>query len=116
MCTVPLNSPDSCSCCGGLLLSCDELLLHAVLQMCGAVNDTVVHLQDLIKLYTVYNDALINLLEKFFEMKKSECKDTIGVYSRFLMRQESIQRFLQLAEVSFFNELLNLFFHELLLN
>lgn len=47
----------------------------------------------------MYNDALINLLEKFFEMKKSECKETIGVYRRFLMRQESVQRFLQLAEV-----------------
>ena len=53
----------------------------------------------MIKLYSVYNDALINLLEKFFEMKKSECKETIGVYRRFLMRQESVQRFLQLAEV-----------------
>lgn len=53
----------------------------------------------MIKIYTVYNDALINLLEKFFEMKKSECKETIGVYRRFLMRQESVQRFLQLAEV-----------------
>ena len=57
-------------------------------------------LQDLIKLYSVYNDALINLLEKFFEMKKAHCKETIGVYSRFLLRQETIQRFLQLAEVS----------------
>lgn len=54
----------------------------------------------MIKIYTVYNDGLINLLEKFFEMKKSECKDTIGVYRRFLMRQESVQRFLQLAEVA----------------
>lgn len=53
----------------------------------------------MIKLYTVYNDILINLLEKFFEMKKSDCKETIAVYRRFLMRQESIQRFLQLAEV-----------------
>jgi hypothetical protein len=55
--------------------------------------------QDLVKIYTVYNDALINLLEKFFEMKKSDCKEMIGVYRRFLLRQESIQRFLQLAEV-----------------
>lgn len=47
----------------------------------------------------MYNDALINLLEKFFEMKKSECKETIAVYRKFLMRQESVQRFLQLAEV-----------------
>ena len=47
----------------------------------------------------MYNDALINLLEKFFEMKKSECKETIAVYRKFLMRQETIQRFLQLAEV-----------------
>ena len=57
-------------------------------------------MQDLIKLYTAYNDILINLLEKFFEMKKSDCKGTIGVYQKFLLRQETIQRFLQLAEVS----------------
>ncbi len=56
-------------------------------------------MQDLIKLYSVYNDALINLLEKFFEMKKSDCKETINFYRKFLLRQENVQRYLQLAEV-----------------
>ncbi len=51
------------------------------------------------KLYTVYNDIMINLLEKFFEMKKAQCRETIEFYRRFLTRQEGVQAFLQLAEV-----------------
>ncbi len=51
------------------------------------------------KLYTVYNDIMINLLEKFFEMKKSQCRETIEFYRRFLTRQEGVQAFLQLSEV-----------------
>jgi hypothetical protein len=53
----------------------------------------------LIKLYTAYNDILINLLDKFFESKKSQCKETIDAYRKFLTRQEGVQRFLSLAEV-----------------
>ena len=53
----------------------------------------------MIKLYTAYNDILINLLDKFFESKKAHCKDTIDAYRKFLTRQEGVQQFLQLAEV-----------------
>lgn len=42
---------------------------------------------------------MINLLEKFFEMKKPQCRETIEFYRRFLTRQEGVQVFLQLAEV-----------------
>ncbi len=55
--------------------------------------------QDLVKLYTVYNDIMINLLEKFFEMKKSQCREAIEFYRRFLTRQEGVQAFLELSEV-----------------
>ena len=53
----------------------------------------------MIKLYTAYNDILINLLDKFFESKKSQCKETIDAYRKFLTRQEGVQKFLSLAEV-----------------
>ena len=57
----------------------------------------------MIKLYTAYNDILINLLDKFFESKKSQCKETIEAYRKFLTRQEGVQRFLSLAEVRIVN-------------
>lgn len=37
--------------------------------------------------------------EKFFEMKKVQCKETVEVYRKFLTRQEGVHHFLQLAEV-----------------
>ena len=53
----------------------------------------------MIKLYSSYNDILINLLDKFFESKKAQCKETIEAYRKFLTRQEGVQKYLQLAEV-----------------
>ena len=71
-------------------------------------NDAIVIMyiiqQDLIKLYTAYNDILINLLDKFFESKKSQCKETIDTYRKFLTRQEGVQKFLSLAEVCTYSE------------
>ncbi|XP_064404665.1 phosphatidylinositol-binding clathrin assembly protein-like isoform X2 [Halichondria panicea] len=65
----------------------------------GVINTAFLMLyKDLVKLYTVYNDIMINLLEKFFEMKKSQCRETIEFYRRFLTRQEGVQAFLQLSE------------------
>ena len=66
----------------------------------GVINTAFLMLyKDLIKLYSVYNDALINLLEKFFGMKKAQCKETVEAYRRFLTRQEGVHRYLKLAEV-----------------
>lgn len=65
----------------------------------GVINTAFLMLyKDLIKLYTAYNDILINLLDKFFESKKSQCKETIEAYRKFLTRQEGVQKFLSLAE------------------
>ncbi|KAJ8274720.1 hypothetical protein COCON_G00093450 [Conger conger] len=54
--------------------------------------------KDLIKLFACYNDGVINLLEKFFKMKKSECKDALEIYKRFLTRMTRISEFLKIAE------------------
>lgn len=65
----------------------------------GVINTAFLMLyKDVIKLYTAYNDAVINLLEKFFEMKKQHCKETIDAYRKFITRQEPVQKFLRLAE------------------
>ncbi|XP_029966415.1 clathrin coat assembly protein AP180 isoform X14 [Salarias fasciatus] len=54
--------------------------------------------KDLVKLFASYNDGIINLLEKFFKMKKSECKDALEIYKRFLTRVTKIGEFMKLAE------------------
>ncbi|XP_040205975.1 clathrin coat assembly protein AP180 isoform X16 [Rana temporaria] len=54
--------------------------------------------KDLIKLFACYNDGIINLLEKFFEMKKSQCKDALEIYKRFLTRMTRVSEFMKVAE------------------
>ncbi|XP_058880575.1 clathrin coat assembly protein AP180 isoform X1 [Acipenser ruthenus] len=54
--------------------------------------------KDLIKLFACYNDGIINLLEKFFEMKKGQCKEALEIYKRFLTRMTSVSEFLKVAE------------------
>lgn len=41
-------------------------------------------------------------LEKFFEMKKGQCKDALEIYKRFLTRMTRVSEFLKVAEVSGF--------------
>ncbi|XP_038132426.1 clathrin coat assembly protein AP180-like isoform X17 [Cyprinodon tularosa] len=54
--------------------------------------------KDLVKLFASYNDGIINLLEKFFKMKKSDCKEALDIYKRFLTRVTKIGEFMKLAE------------------
>ncbi|XP_055362071.1 clathrin coat assembly protein AP180 isoform X11 [Betta splendens] len=54
--------------------------------------------KDLVKLFASYNDGVINLLEKYFKMKKSDCKDALEIYKRFLTRVTKIGEFMKLAE------------------
>ncbi|XP_048841694.1 clathrin coat assembly protein AP180-like isoform X5 [Brienomyrus brachyistius] len=54
--------------------------------------------KDLVKLFACYNDGIINLLEKYFKMKKAECKDGLEIYKRFLTRMTRISEFFKLAE------------------
>ncbi|KAK5922739.1 hypothetical protein CgunFtcFv8_019978 [Champsocephalus gunnari] len=54
--------------------------------------------KDLIKLYACYNDGIINLLEKFFQMKRSQCKDGLEIYKRFLARMIRVSEFFKIAE------------------
>jgi len=80
--------------------------------------------KDLVKLFASYNDGVINLLgqsstrhrlkrpprriwtcktlsfaEKYFKMKKSDCKEALEIYKRFLTRVAKIGEFMKLAEV-----------------
>ena len=54
--------------------------------------------KDLIRLFACYNDGVINLLEKYFDMNKKQCKDGLECYKRFLVRMDKVGEFLKVAE------------------
>nr|XP_046157787.1 clathrin coat assembly protein AP180-like isoform X8 [Oncorhynchus gorbuscha] len=54
--------------------------------------------KDLIKLYACYNDGIINVLEKFFQMKRGQCKDGLEIYKRFLTRMTRVSEVFKIAE------------------
>lgn len=59
--------------------------------------------RDLIRLFACYNDGIINLLEKYFDMNKKQCKDALDLYKRFLVRMDRVGEFLKVAEVCIYN-------------
>ncbi|XP_071956668.1 phosphatidylinositol-binding clathrin assembly protein LAP-like isoform X8 [Antedon mediterranea] len=54
--------------------------------------------KDCIRLFACYNDGIINLLEKFFEMCKKDCKVALDLYQKFLIRMDKVSEFLKVAE------------------
>ena len=59
--------------------------------------------RDLIRLFACYNDGVINLLEKYFEMQKKQARDALDLYKKFLIRMDRVAEFLKVAEVTFWN-------------
>ncbi|XP_057663951.1 phosphatidylinositol-binding clathrin assembly protein LAP-like isoform X2 [Diorhabda carinulata] len=65
----------------------------------GVINMSFMLLfKDLIRLFACYNDGIINLLEKFFDMNKKQCKEALDIYKRFLIRMDRVAEFLKVAE------------------
>ncbi|XP_033635267.1 phosphatidylinositol-binding clathrin assembly protein LAP-like isoform X11 [Asterias rubens] len=65
----------------------------------GIINGSFMLLfKDVIRLFACYNDGIINLLEKFFEMNKKDCKQALDIYKKFLTRMERVAEFLKIAE------------------
>ncbi|XP_076373839.1 phosphatidylinositol-binding clathrin assembly protein-like isoform X10 [Tachypleus tridentatus] len=65
----------------------------------GVVNSCFMLLfRDLIRLFACYNDGIINLLEKFFDMNKKHCREALDVYKKFLIRMDRVAEFLKVAE------------------
>ncbi|XP_031439722.1 phosphatidylinositol binding clathrin assembly protein b isoform X8 [Clupea harengus] len=54
--------------------------------------------KDSIRLFAAYNEGIINLLEKYFDMKKVQCKEGLDIYKKFLTRMTRISEFLKVAE------------------
>ncbi|KAI1286961.1 Phosphatidylinositol-binding clathrin assembly protein LAP [Halotydeus destructor] len=55
--------------------------------------------RDLIRLFACYNDATINLLEKYFEMNKRQAREALDLYKKFLVRMDRVAEFLKTAEL-----------------
>uniref|UniRef100_A0AAY4D5N1 ENTH domain-containing protein n=1 Tax=Denticeps clupeoides TaxID=299321 RepID=A0AAY4D5N1_9TELE len=72
----------------------------------GVINAAFMLLfKDAIRLFAAYNEGIINLLEKYFDMKKTQCKDGLDIYKKFLTRMTRISEFLKVAEQGSFIEL-----------
>ncbi len=66
----------------------------------GVINAAFVLLfKDLIRLFACYNDGIINLLEKYFDMNKKNAREALDIYKRFLIRMDRVGEFLKVAEV-----------------
>ncbi|XP_038059159.1 phosphatidylinositol-binding clathrin assembly protein LAP-like isoform X6 [Patiria miniata] len=65
----------------------------------GIINGSFVLLfKDVIRLFACYNDGIINLLEKYFDMNKKDCKNALDIYKKFLSRMDRVAEFLKVAE------------------
>ena len=66
----------------------------------GVINSAFMLLfRDLIRLFACYNDGVINLLEKYFDMNKKNARDALDSYKKFLIRMDRVAEFLKVAEV-----------------
>ncbi|CAO1412730.1 unnamed protein product [Diamesa serratosioi] len=68
-------------------------LTNGVINMCF-----MLLFRDLIRLFACYNDAIINLLEKYFDMNKKQARDALDLYKKFLTRMDRVGEFLKVAE------------------
>lgn len=65
----------------------------------GVINSSFMLLfRDLIRLFACYNDGIINLLEKYFDMNKKHARDALDIYKKFLIRMDRVADFLKVAE------------------
>ncbi|XP_025945274.1 phosphatidylinositol-binding clathrin assembly protein-like isoform X4 [Apteryx rowi] len=65
----------------------------------GVINAAFMLLfKDSIRLFAAYNEGIINLLEKYFDMKKNQCKEGLDIYKKFLARMTRLSEFLKVAE------------------
>ncbi|XP_047661469.1 phosphatidylinositol-binding clathrin assembly protein-like isoform X3 [Tachysurus fulvidraco] len=65
----------------------------------GVINGAFMLLfKDSIRIFAAYNEGVINLLEKYFDMKKHQCKEALEIYKRFLIRMTKLSEFLKVAE------------------
>lgn len=53
---------------------------------------------DLIRLFASYNEGIINLFEKYFDLNKKMCREAFEAYKKFLSCTDRVADFLKVAE------------------
>lgn len=48
----------------------------------------------------MYPSFILSTVEKYFDMKKNQCKEALDIYKKFLARMTKLSEFLKVAEVS----------------
>ncbi|XP_055421247.1 phosphatidylinositol-binding clathrin assembly protein-like [Bubalus kerabau] len=54
--------------------------------------------KDSLRLFVAYNEGILNLLDKYFDMGKKQCRESLDVYIKFLERMTKLAQFLKVAE------------------
>nr|XP_045360354.1 phosphatidylinositol-binding clathrin assembly protein-like [Camelus bactrianus] len=54
--------------------------------------------KDSLRLFAAYNEGILNLLGKYFDMRKNQCKESLDIYMKFLGRMTKLAQFLKVAE------------------
>ncbi|XP_059241890.1 phosphatidylinositol-binding clathrin assembly protein-like [Mustela nigripes] len=54
--------------------------------------------KDSLRLFAAYNEGILNLLDKYFDMRKNQCKESLDIYIKFLERTAKLAQFLKVAE------------------
>ncbi|XP_058146968.1 phosphatidylinositol-binding clathrin assembly protein-like [Dasypus novemcinctus] len=54
--------------------------------------------KDSLRLFAAYNEGILNLLDKYFDMRKYQCEESLDIYIKFLGRMNKLAKFLKVAE------------------
>uniref|UniRef100_A0A287AA37 ENTH domain-containing protein n=2 Tax=Sus scrofa TaxID=9823 RepID=A0A287AA37_PIG len=54
--------------------------------------------KDSLRLFAAYNEGILNLLGKYFDMRKNQCRESLDIYIKFLGRTTKLAQFLKVAE------------------
>ncbi|XP_023564232.1 phosphatidylinositol-binding clathrin assembly protein-like [Octodon degus] len=54
--------------------------------------------KDSLRLFAAYNEGILNLLDKYFNMKINQCKESLDIYIKFLRRTTKLTQFLRVAK------------------
>lgn len=54
--------------------------------------------KDLVKIYVAYQEAIINLLERYFKLSRKKTRDALSLYKEYLARMDKVESFLKLVD------------------
>lgn len=54
--------------------------------------------KDLVRLYVAYQEAIINLLERYFKLSRKKTREALEMYKKYLARMDKVATFLQVVD------------------